>query len=227
MSDAPFILSLDVATLTGVAEGRAGEVPRFYSLDFSGRDHTHADTFAKALRWIAERLKVGGVDLIAIEAPLRLGAASGQTNADTVLRLYGLYAVFAAAAVVRGIRLKDVNVQDARGSFLGNRTVPRDTAKARAMAMCRAIGWSPNTPDEADAGCVHFFAMSKVASSLTPPISTMLQHRIATQVEQEAIAKAAHRRQRGMEIAAEKQRKAERKAAREQDAESLFRKQRV
>ena len=222
MGAAPYILSLDIATKTGVAEGRAGESPRFYTLDFARGGGSHGEIGSAALGWIAQRLTVGRPDVIYLEAPLRMGAASGQTNADTVLRLYGLYYVMLSAATRVGVRTRDVNVQDARGAFLGNRTVPRDTAKQRAMAMCQHIGWTPGNLDEADAGAVHWFAMLKEAPGLAPQITPMDQHRIATHVEQEAIAKAAHRRQRAIEVEGEKRRKAERKAGQLQAAQSLF-----
>lgn len=222
----PYVLALDVATHTGVCQGRAGDDPQFFTIDFSGGSG-HPHVFAKALRWIADRLAVSKPDVIYIEAPLRMGASGGQTNADTVLRLFGLYAVFSSAAIVKGIRVVDASVGEIRRPFLGNGTLRGEIAKLRALEMCRAIGWPANTPDEADAGALYWYALSKEAPNLAPLISPMLQHQVAAKTENEAIQKAARRRTRSIEIAEARRRKADKKAAREAEAELLFKRARA
>ena len=64
MSNAPLVLALDIATVTGVCEGRAGEAPRMYTMRFGNPGDEHEDAFERALRWIAERLQVDRPDAI-------------------------------------------------------------------------------------------------------------------------------------------------------------------
>lgn len=185
MSEARTIVALDLATTTGCAEldDAPDARPRFYSVRFASPGDEHTATFARARRWIDGRLSVGDVKSLYVEAPLRMGAMAGQTNADTVLRLNGLWAVISAAAGVWRVKYRDVNVQEARRVFLGSGTLRRDDAKSRAMQMARAIGWEPNTLDEADAAAVLYLAMTKERCKAAPPISPMLHHRIATAAE--------------------------------------------
>lgn len=199
MIDRGTILCLDLATTTGVAEWDFGsEKPRFYSVKFATSGDEHPTTFARARRWIDGRLGVGDVVATYVEAPLRLSATVGQTNADTVLRLNGLWAVISAAAGVWRVKYRDVNVQECRRVFLGNGTLRRDDAKGRAMEMARAVGWDPHTLDEADAAAVLYLAMTRECPNLAPAISPMMHHQVATSCENTRILNEQEKRERGL-----------------------------
>lgn len=192
------ILALDLATLCGVAEVDPGSPPRFYSVRFASPGDEHASSFARVRRWIDERLSVGDIAAVYVEAPVSPGALQGQTNAATVARLVGLWAVVAASAGVWRVKYRDVEVQAARRAFLGDGRLRRDEAKARAMQMAKSIGWSPNTLDEADAAAVLYFALTREAPNLAPLISPMLQHQVATSVENERILRDQEKRAKGL-----------------------------
>ena len=200
MSAASTICCLDVATVTGIAEWSPDmPVPRFYSVRFSSPGDEHTETFTRALRWIAERLALGDIRCVYLESPLRLGAAAGQTNADTVLRLNGLWAVISATVKYARVKYRDVNVQEARKVFLGNGQLRGSDAKPRALAMAESIGWRPNTLDEADAAAVLYFALTRECPNHAPMISAMDHHRIATASENAKILKEQEARKRKLE----------------------------
>jgi hypothetical protein len=190
------ILCLDLATVTGVAEWSPSTGPRFYSVRFASPGDEHPETFGRARRWIDDRLRLSDVAAIYAEAPLRLGAAVGQTNADTVLRLTGLWAVISSAAKVWRIKYRDVNVQEARRAFIGKGQLRREEAKARVMQMARAVGWQPENLDEADAAAVLFYALTREAPGAVPAVSPMLQHQVATAAENERILREQQKRER-------------------------------
>jgi hypothetical protein len=192
-SNAPYVMALDIATATGVCEGRAGEAPHFYTMRFARPDDEHEDVFERALRWIAERLQVSKPDAIFCEAPISPGAFIGKydeakgkvamtTNPDTTIRLMGLWAVISAAAKVKGIRYRRVHVGTARKAFIGVGNLKGAEAKRRGFEMCKALGWSPNNRDESDAACVWNFGVSQIAPRLAPIITPMLQAKCATTI---------------------------------------------
>ena len=137
MSLAPMIWALDVASKTGVCEGRAGEIPRMYSKRFARDDDEHEDVFARALQWILDRTNVDVPDYIYIEAPLSIGAASGQTNANTLLRLNGLWATLAAAVKVKGVAYRRARVGEIRKVFIGSGVYKGPEAKDRCFETCK------------------------------------------------------------------------------------------
>lgn len=182
-TDAPFILALDVASTTGVCEGRAGETPRFYTERFGKDGDEHEDAYGRALVWIATRLALGDVDVVYIEAPLG-GAAQGHTTADATFRLVGLWAVLAAACKARRVRYSKISVQTARVAFLGRGCghLKRDEGKRRAFDMCKLLQWSPNNRDEGDAGAVWYLAATREAPRIAQLATPMQQHRVATTI---------------------------------------------
>ena len=201
MAEPRTIVSIDLATQSGVAECEPGSAPRFYTVRFASPGDEHPATFTRARRWIDERLSVRDVAALYLEAPLRMGAAQGQTNADTVLRLNGLWAVISAAAGVWRVKYRDVSVQAARTAFLGKGFLRREEAKERAMQMARAIGWEPNNLDEADAAAVLYFALTREAPNAAPAITPMLMHQVATATENARLLREREKRERGLKRA--------------------------
>jgi len=193
MGEAPYILALDIATRTGVCEGRADAPPRFYTKTFAESGDEHEEAFERGLRWIAERLQVDRPDVIVVEAPVNPAAFMGRvdeetgrlglsSNPATTIRLMGLWAVMAAAAKVKGIRYKRYNVQSARKTFIGAGNLKGAEAKRRAFEMCRLLGWSPNNRDESDAGCIFYSAASEFAPHHAPAVTPMMWNKVATKI---------------------------------------------
>lgn len=198
MSDPDTLLCLDIATVTGCAEwSPASPDPRFYTVRFSSSEDGHPETFARARRWIDDRLSIGDVAAVYVEST-NLGALMGHTTADTIKRLVGLNAVISSACGVWRIRYRDVDVHTARSAFLGRGVLKSAEAKARAMEMARAVGWNPANLDEADAAAVLYFCMVKEAPKSAPLISPMLQHQVATAAENARILRDQQKREKGM-----------------------------
>lgn len=199
MIAAPNILTLDISSrCTGVAEGRAGETPRLYGVRFASEHDDYADIFARALRWAADRFSVTKFDAVVLEAP-RSPGMHGDTNADTTLKLIGLWAVLASAAKVRGMRYRSVNVNDVREGFIGSRNRPGAIAKAQVVAMCGALGWSPSDDNEGDAGALWWHECRRISPDLAPVITPMMHHQVATAVENAKILKEQEARKRKLE----------------------------
>lgn len=173
MSDAPFILALDVASQMGVAEGRVGETPRSYTVDLGDNNLTMPERAAKATLWIARRMLVDHPDWIYIEAPLNPVASRSADATIVSLTLFGAIAG-PAQGKLKNVRLG--NVQAVRRAFIGSGrpTHPKD----RSKAMCRALGWSPKTLDEADALALWWWAGTKHAPRFYTPITPLLQAKI-------------------------------------------------
>jgi hypothetical protein len=192
------IIAIDLATTSGVAEWERDAEPRFYSVRFSSRGDDHPEAFTRARRWIDGRLSIGDVAALYVEATMRLGAAAGQTNADTTRRLVGLWAIMSAAAGVWHVKFRDVEVQAIRAAFLGNGRLRTEDAKPRAMEMAHAIGWRPNTLDEADAAALLHWGIAREDKDSVPLISPMLMHQVATAAENERILRDREKRERGL-----------------------------
>lgn len=184
MSEAPTILFLDISkTCTGIADGRAGETPKFYSI--RGND---VDTTAAMMRlgkWLIDHTKVEKPDWLFFEAAMNLfpgeydpesGKVKSKTNPTTTVTLAKMVGVVEFVAGMKGIATRTANVQTIRSKFLGHGR-PSDPKK-RVQAMCRALGWAPANLDEADAGAGWWHASMTVAPRFYTPITPMLQAKI-------------------------------------------------
>lgn len=201
MSEPSTIVALDIATTCGVAEWAPdAAAPRFYSVRFAGPGDEHASTFTRARRWIDDRLCAKDVAALYVETT-NLGALVGHTTIDVIERLVGLNAVIASAAGVWRIKYRKLDVHAVRAAFLGNGRLKREEAKPRAYEMARAIGWMPETLDEADAAAVLHVAISKEHPRLVPLISPMLQHQVATSAENAKILREQQKREKRMQRA--------------------------
>jgi hypothetical protein len=172
----PKILAIDCATQCGLASGEPGETPRLETVNFGDIGDNHLETGAQCLKWIALRLTDDRPDEIWIEEPLSFGSKPGQTSGASRVRLNGLYMIIGSAARLKGVPVHPVRITSARKGFLGNGGLKRDVAKRRSRAMCRLLGWTPQNDDEADAGCIFWFA--SLAHGKATLISKMMQKQI-------------------------------------------------
>lgn len=169
----PKILAIDCATQCGLASGEPGDKPHLETVNFGDSGDNHLEVGAQALKWIAYRLKDDRPDEIWMEEPLSFEAAEGRSSGASRVRLNGLYMVIGSAARLKGVPVHPVRITTARKGFLGHGGLKRDVAKKRSRSMCRLLGWNPANDDEADAGCIFWFA--GVAHGKFTPISKLMQ----------------------------------------------------
>jgi len=203
------LIALDLATNTGVAHGDVGQPPCCLTKRFQGEDE--GSIFAHALRWIDELIDEHKPDAVYVEAPMMLGAARGQTNARTIRRLNGLYAIVVAAVRDARIPCSAPSVGDIRQTFIGSRVIPGPEAKRRAKEMCSLLGWEVADRDQADAAALYYYAGCELAPNLMVPITPMMWSKVATTVAGEDLSdiltgKPAARKRRGRISAKEKRR---------------------
>jgi hypothetical protein len=190
VSERPFILALDIATVTGVAEGEVGSIPLLYSEKFkTSKEDSHADVFGRCLKWMANRLDARNgqrkPDAVYIEAPLPPGGHGLKTHPDVALRLLGMWGAMAGAVKCkRGIVYREASVQQVRRVFIGHGTVDGggQEAKRRVMAMCRLLGWSPNDDNAGDAAALWHYAGTRHAANYTAIITPMMWDRCAAKI---------------------------------------------
>lgn len=172
------VIALDVASKCGVAEGRPGEVPRLYSVEFRRSGEEFEDSFGRAVKWMAQRLaaddaavRAGDVRVM-IEAPI-MGVSTENTNSDTLLITKGLWAAVSGFARARGIMVRRVAVSTVRKHFIGSGRVPKAQAKKQVRDVCRALGWEPPNLDAADAAAVWHYAAHLWNPAAVPPVDPL------------------------------------------------------
>lgn len=146
----PLVLTLDLATTTGVCIGRAGAFPRVATW----RLKTPEDDPHRAGRNLGCRLRdeitIERPDLIVIEAAMNPGAMHHAGNsARTVSLLWMLQGAVDAVAGCYGIRVKRANVQSVRKAVLGT-ALPKDP-KAVVVEMVNSVGIKTTDHNAADA----------------------------------------------------------------------------
>lgn len=162
------ILSLDIASVTGWAldadDVDSSDNPEYGSIKFAGSLGIRAFVFE---RWLERIVTDRRVTTLAIEAPI---PASGNTNMDTQLWLYGAFVTARKFAAARKIPTMVVSVQTWRSFYTGYARAPnvdpetgevlagtRNAGKRRAwikkktVAKCREHGWNPEDDNAADA----------------------------------------------------------------------------
>ena len=150
----PLILSLDIATSTGVCLGRVGdEKPMIETLDMR-----LAGT-ARPLRllFFAQKLQTlfskYPIEQVRYESPMPIAVAAriGATE-ETMLLLRGLIGVLECESARAGIEdIGSFSVQDVRKHITGQRTFKKGTAKAEITKYIRALGFDVKGHDQADA----------------------------------------------------------------------------
>lgn len=176
------VMGLDLASNSGIGEGRPGQTPRLYDVALRKEGDDYEDTWGRACGWMADRLYAerdavaAGDFRIIVEAPIMTGM-SGKTNADSLLITKGLWASVTGFARARGVMVHRVAVSRVRKAFLGRGDLPGDTAKREARKLCRALGWDPSSLDAADAGALWWYGCNLWAPNETPPVHPLLLKR--------------------------------------------------
>lgn len=159
---------LDVAGNMGVAQGPPGKIPRLYTVPISKEHDDHEDAFGRATLWIAEQLSLTQPRAVFIEAP-RGASVWGNTNADTNMRLIGLWAAIAGVVKARKIHCQRGSVSTIRKFFIGVGNMPGPQAKKEVIRVCRSLGWDVANDNEADAAAGWLWACSLYDKTLAPP----------------------------------------------------------
>jgi Holliday junction resolvasome RuvABC endonuclease subunit len=168
-SNAPLIWAFDAASNTGVAEGRAGETPRLYSVRLVKEGDEIDDSAARAMRFLAEKFAVQRPDLVVIEAPLDF-KSDGASNARTLKLLAAVAIGLGGCARLHQVRVRRPMVASIRKDFIGHGRLPGDQAKRMVQATCRALGWDFPNHDAADAAAVWFWGCKLLARDLAPAV---------------------------------------------------------
>lgn len=164
----PEIIALDLARISGVAEGPIGEPPRFYTVQLAPRGADQDEIFAGAIKHIGGRLQAFRPSVVGWEEPELFRLRSGRATKATIEVLFGLPAVVGGVAQRLGIQHRSkVMANDIRRHFVGRSNMKRDEAKRLTIAECHRRGWMVTNDDEADACALHAF-LSDVWSRRLP-----------------------------------------------------------
>jgi len=160
------ILTLDLATTTGICVGVSGADPKAWSISLGDAPYikggmSQADKFKleskrlnNALIMTQGLIQTHSPDLIVAEA------AIGGKNANSYL--IKLFGCVQACAANRGIPVEPAHIGTVRKHFLGKALSARDfphlkpadakkAIKQRVMQQCAMFGWPVETDDEGDA----------------------------------------------------------------------------
>lgn len=188
MSDAPRILSLDLATRMGWSFGAAGERPisgsRYFTRDGlppKGGSISNGAKFWNAMRFASEVFELYQPTHVVCEAPIAPNAKSGQTSTTVFEVLYGL------PAAVRGMlfglgcyQWEYATPSTVRKHFIKNGGMKGDEAKPIVFRKCVALGWiDPTTEDDlsfdrSDALAIWSWAEAHLAPKLAQPVDDLL-----------------------------------------------------
>lgn len=174
------ILALDLASVTGWAEGAPGGPITSGSLRLGDAGAGQGERFTALFRWLWTRLSAFPPAAIWFEAPLPPSHMRGHTNVDTSTFLMGLPAVVQTVAQLKGVyRVEKAHVQDVRQHFIaghgflyrgkpltGRRNLPSKEAKFCVTERCRQLGREPHDDNEADAVALLSYALALARPSL-------------------------------------------------------------
>jgi hypothetical protein len=178
------ILALDLATRTGFARGRIGEVPIAGSIRFGKphcRDHV---VFGAALDWMVAQLEQKPLpDLLIIEDMLSPLAMKGDTSRAVRDRLAGLHGIVKGLAHRYGIsEIATAAVGDIRSHFIGDRSLKRFPAKQAVMQRCRALGWTAPDDNAGDALAIWSYACALIDPKWALQVSPLFNRKLRVAV---------------------------------------------
>lgn len=164
----PDIVFLDVASVTGVADGEVGGTPVLSTINLTRPGDHEWEAGGRAALWMAERLAKSLPRAVYIEAPISPGAMRGRTNAKTLLMLNGLAWSFASIAWLRRVPVRSVAVSTVRKWFIGSGRMPSVQAKRACFEYARMLGADPKNLDEADAAAGWYWAAALHGRMIAP-----------------------------------------------------------
>lgn len=167
------ILAIDLASKTGLAEGRPGEKPRLRTIEFAPGGDVF-DFYGALTAWMATKLRDNPPDLIAIEEPIAPSAIKGHTSHDTTMKTIGGFAIIVGIIKCKNIPFEPVRVATWRKHFIGSgvlasiddRDARRKEGKRMVIHRCRLLGWAPEDDNQADAAGIWDWAGATCMNSL-------------------------------------------------------------
>ena len=157
MREGGSILALDIASRTGWAFGRPGELPKSGSVRLAPPGSSNGTVGRGMLRWLADFLSAESPNALYYEVPIDPRHMGSKTNFKTARLLIGLPFLVEAIAEARGLFYqREAGVQNVRKHFVGTPR-PKDK-KQSVLARCRLLGWKPEDDNAADALALWDFA---------------------------------------------------------------------
>lgn len=150
------LLALDIATATGWGRwDRTLNRPHAGELKLQAKDE--AGRYAEFDRWLRATIVANSIDLLAFEEPVP--QRTGKTNLNTLLILHGLRTVALLVGKKLNIPMVEVNTQEWRAHFIGQRIAPKtvpvakrsDWWKKQSIQRCEQLGWAVKSHNAADA----------------------------------------------------------------------------
>jgi hypothetical protein len=185
-SDAPRILTLDLASRFGFSFGVAGCKPvsgsRYFTKDGSapkGGSISNGAKFWNAMRFASEAFELYQPTHVVCEAPIAPNAKEGQTQTSTFETLYGL------PAAVRGMLFglgcyswEYAYASSVRKHFIGHGSKKGEDAKPIVFRKCVALGWINPADDDvsydrSDALAIWSWAEAHLAPKLAQPVDDL------------------------------------------------------
>lgn len=169
------ILALDMATRTGVAHGRAGDVPRVQVVRLKQPSEPLEVASNNLFKFLRNACAFDRPDLIIYEAPWdpnvqrakEKDGSRGRQNANSTVLPYKLQTAVEIYADGMGIRCVSSNRQSVLKHFTGRaRWGTREAAKKAVIDRCHLLGLLPRTvrdDDRADAIAIHDYACALYA----------------------------------------------------------------
>ena len=143
------VLALDLASVTGWAYGRPGDVPRCGHIRFVNRGDPRAACYRQFRGWLERVATQRNPGLIVYESPAVPSIMAGKTNIETIKVLMGLAEHLEEFCYDR-IELREASVSQVRSHFIGQ-NLKSKFAKPMVLEKCIARGWPCTTTDESDA----------------------------------------------------------------------------
>jgi hypothetical protein len=143
------VLALDLASVTGFAFGKPGDVPKFGSIRFVSKGASRAACYRQFRGWMDRVVTKRKPKLIVYESPAVPSIMAGKTNIDTIKVLMGLAENLEEFCYDR-VELREASVSQVRSHFIGQ-NLKSKIAKPMVKAKCHERGWMCETTDESDA----------------------------------------------------------------------------
>jgi Holliday junction resolvasome RuvABC endonuclease subunit len=152
------ILAFDLASTTGVAFGRPGATPRFWTEVLGKAGQDQAIRFSQALHMTQRLINELQPDLLAIEAPLAAGGGGAQSRAELAM---GIRGCVMGIAHHKRVPVVQYAVPTIRKHFIDHGRLERSEAKRATIARCRQLGCDVANDNEADAVALFYLTCAK------------------------------------------------------------------
>lgn len=146
------VLGLDLATVTGFAQGPVDGVPASGSVRLKRRDDPVEVAAFNMLAFLRDRFVLSKPDLVCVESYLN---PAGHKSADAIILQLMIYGVAAATCASYGVRFESAAPSTIRKHFIGAANAgDRAKTKAAVLRQCRLLKYLPhgcNDDNRADA----------------------------------------------------------------------------